>query len=97
MTTVNLAEVGGYLARGGGAREEIQEVLDSLSLMIVPADVDLAVDAAMFQPLTRAAGLSLGDRFCLALAKRLDRAVLTSDRAWASVADSVGVQVQLIR
>ena len=30
----------------------------------------------------RGSGLSLGDRLCLALARRLDLPVLTADRAW---------------
>lgn len=30
----------------------------------------------------RGTGLSLGDRLCLALAERMDAAVLTADRAW---------------
>ncbi len=36
-----------------------------------------AVEVARLRPLTRVAGLSLGDRACLALAHRLQRALLT--------------------
>jgi ribonuclease VapC len=61
----------------------------------VPFDDDLAFAAAALRPETRAAGLPLGDRACLALARRRNRAVLTADRAWARV--SVGVDVRLIR
>ncbi|MGF1462647.1 MAG: PIN domain-containing protein [Maricaulaceae bacterium] len=43
----------------------------------------------------RAAGLSLADGFCLALAKRLARPVLTADKAWARL--KPGVPVRLIR
>ena len=45
----------------------------------------------------RGSGLSLGDRFCLALAKRLDCPALTADRAWLPVADDAGVRIELIR
>jgi PIN domain nuclease of toxin-antitoxin system len=41
--------------------------------------------------------LSLGDRACLALARRLDVPALTSDRSWQAIAAQVGVRVELIR
>lgn len=48
-----------------------------------------AIDVARPRPLTRDAGLSLGDRACLALARRLDAPVLTADTAWQGVAHRV--------
>jgi ribonuclease VapC len=39
--------------------------------------------------------LSLGDRFCMALARNAGRPAWTADRAWLDVA--VGVEVVLIR
>ena len=42
-------------------------------------------------------GLSLGDRFCLALAKRLGVPAYTADRAWKDVATDVGAKVVAIR
>ncbi len=44
---------------------------------------------------TREAGLSLGDRACLALGLKTELPVLTTDRAWADL--KVGVSVGLIR
>ncbi|WP_210418294.1 type II toxin-antitoxin system VapC family toxin [Ruania zhangjianzhongii] len=44
---------------------------------VSPADSEQA--AALWQ---RGNGLSLGDRLCLALGRRLDVPVLTADRAW---------------
>jgi PIN domain nuclease of toxin-antitoxin system len=44
---------------------------------------------------TRSAGLSLGDRACLALAERLGMVALTADRAWGTL--QVGIQVDVIR
>jgi len=41
------------------------------------------------------AGLSLGDRACLALGKTLGYAVVTADRVWESL--DAGVEVVLIR
>jgi ribonuclease VapC len=46
-------------------------------------------------PLTKTHGLSLADRACLALAKRLDIPIVTADRDWADL--NLGITLQLIR
>jgi ribonuclease VapC len=51
--------------------------------------------AAMRLGPTRRAGLSLGDRACLALALERDEVALTADRAWLTVPH--GAKVELIR
>ena len=48
-----------------------------------------------FDAPTRATGLSLGDRACLALAQRLRVPAVTADREWANV--NVGITIQLVR
>lgn len=65
------------------------------SLEIISLTEEDAVAIAQLRPLTRSAGLSFGDRACLALGKRLGLPVLTADRTWTSL--SLGVQVQSIR
>lgn len=98
ICTVNLAEVGDFLVRSGaGQREGMERAIAALDLSIRDPDAALALDVSELLPLTRPAGLSLGDRFCLALAKRLGRPVLTGDRIWREIADAVGVDVELIR
>jgi len=97
MSAVNLGEVVGALRRDGVSPARIQAMLEGFPAEVVAFDRDLAFDAGLLLPLTRAAGLSLGDRACLALARRLGARVLTGDRAWARVADAVGVEVELIR
>jgi ribonuclease VapC len=97
MTTVNFAEVVGHYARNGGLDAEIRAVLDPLPISIVPLDQELAYQAGILLPLTRAAGLPLGDRACLALARRLDVPALTTDCAWQAIASQIGVRVELIR
>jgi PIN domain nuclease of toxin-antitoxin system len=41
--------------------------------------------------------LSLGDRFCLALAKRLSAPAYTADKTWKDIASDVGAKVVVIR
>lgn len=97
MTAVNLAEVVGHFARNGVAEGDIHLVLDPLPFSVTPFDSALAFRSGVTLPATRSAGLSLGDRACLALAHRLGVPVLTADRAWLAVAADVGVEVVVIR
>lgn len=75
----------------------MREVLQTLACPVIPAGEEMAVEVGLMRPLTDRAGLSLGDRFCLALGRRLRAPVLTADRQWALIADDVGVKVELIR
>ncbi len=97
MTTVNFAEVIGHFARKGASEAEIRSMLDPLPFARVPLDDELAYQAGILLPVTRSAGLSLGDRACLALARRLGVPALTADRAWRTIAEQAGVRVELIR
>lgn len=97
MTTVNLAEVIGHFARNGGLEADIHEILDPLPITRMPFDDELAYQTGILLPMTRSAGLSLGDRGCLALARRMSVPALTADRAWLAIAIPVGVRVELIR
>jgi PIN domain nuclease of toxin-antitoxin system len=97
MTTVNYGEAAGYFARMGASEADIRAMLAPLTVERVPFDEALAMATAMLLPATRSAGLSFGDRACLALARKLAAPALTADRAWAGVAKAVGVDVVLIR
>jgi ribonuclease VapC len=101
MSAANWAEV---LSRLVAQDQPLELVLSRLyglgivgaTLRIHPVEEDHAIDAARIHPLTRPAGLSLGDRLCLALARALSQPVLTADRSWAGI-DGLGVEVRLIR
>jgi PIN domain nuclease of toxin-antitoxin system len=96
MTTVNFAEVlTKYVQRGAGA--QAATLLDRMPLTLVPVDEDLAIRSALMAGITRPAGLSMGDRICLALGQRTGKVVLTADRAWMDVAEQVGAVVELVR
>ena len=95
ISTVNLSEVVARLAADGLPVEQVRAGIESWRLDIVEFNAELALEAGMLRPTTRRAGLSLGDRACLALARRLGLPVLTADRAWAGL--PIRVTVQLIR
>ena len=97
VASVNLSEIVGYFARNGVAEKDIRLVLDPLPIARIPFDERLAFAAGMLLPTTRKAGLSFGDRACLALATRLGVQALTADRSWQGIAEVVGVDVDVIR
>lgn len=94
MSTVNLAEVATVLVRND---RDPNAVLDSLRAQV---DVQPFTDAdafttAQLYPLVSARGLSLGDRACLALARRLDAPAVTVEHLWAEL--GLGVTVETVR
>jgi len=95
VSAVNLSEVVAKLLDAGMPRDEAEDVLGGLGLDVRPFDADSAWAAGSLRARTKAAGLSLGDRACLALAKALGVPALTADRAWAKVPG--GVEVKLLR
>jgi ribonuclease VapC len=97
LSAVNLAEVVSRLAERGMPAEQAHADALALDVDIVAFDGDLALDAGALRPLTRGAGLSLGDRSCLALARAYQAAVLTTEARWEPVAEVVGVTIRNIR
>lgn len=95
ISAVNLTEVLTRLHDLGVPDEAINASIAELNLHVVSFDETQAREAAGFRAATRKAGLSLGDRACLALAQELECAAVTADRAWAAV--DVGVEVIVIR
>lgn len=97
VSAVNWAEVlQRYRAHGIDTADK-RESVEALGVGIAgftPEDAEAA--AELWQP-TRAAGLSLADRACLALARRLGLPAHTADRDWSKVGVGVGVEVVLIR
>lgn len=97
LCSVNECEVATKLIRRGASSKTAAGLLAGLTIDLLPLDSRTAHAAAALEPFTRVAGLSLGDRCCLALAADLSAPVLTADRAWARLADAVGIEVRLIR
>lgn len=95
MSAVNVAEVAAWLADGGMTEDAVERTMNGIDLEVVPFSATAAIQAGLLRPLTRHAGLSLGDRACLALARQLSLPVLTADRNWQDV--NLDVEVRLIR
>jgi PIN domain nuclease of toxin-antitoxin system len=95
VSAVNLSEVLAKLYEMGLPDPDADAAISLLGLRVAGFDEAQASAAARLKRNTRQAGLSLGDRACLALAQSLECPVITADRAWANV--DVGVEVLLIR
>ena len=93
--TVNLSEVAAKLAEIGMPREAIREALEGLALEIHDFGREMVFQTGLLRPITSSRGLSLGDRACLVLGKRLNLPVLTTDRAWEGL--ELEVEVVLVR
>lgn len=95
MSTVNACEVIERLIANGHSPARALQMLDALELNLADFTLDLAAAAARLKAGTRALGLSLGDRACLALALREGVPALTADREWAKL--NIGVEIRVIR
>lgn len=97
MSVVNFSEVVSHFVHNGMPPNEVDAMLQPLPIALVPANADLSRLAGHLRASTAEAGLSLGDRFCLALALMEKLPAWTSDRHWSAIADQVGVKVVAIR
>jgi PIN domain nuclease of toxin-antitoxin system len=95
MSAVNLAEVAQRCWRLGRDPEPYLDRLFAAGLRVADADLLAARLAADLERLTRPFGLSLADRFCLALALDRSLPVLTADRPFQQL--GLPIQIVLIR
>ncbi len=85
ISAVNLSEVIAKSAERGAEVEHVRNDLTDVGIEVAVFDADAAEATAALRPDTRSAGLSLGDRACLALARRLQLPAVTADKAWKSM------------
>jgi PIN domain nuclease of toxin-antitoxin system len=95
LSSVNLAEVILRFARDGHNPELVYRQIAGPGITIVPFHGEDATLAAGLVPLTRAYGLSLGDRACLALAQKHGITAITADHASSKV--DLPIPVRIIR
>ncbi|MEZ5175421.1 MAG: type II toxin-antitoxin system VapC family toxin [Acidimicrobiia bacterium] len=92
MSAVNHAEVLHGLKRQGIPFLIGEGLVDSLEITVVPFTRRLAGFAAELDAVTSVAGLSLGDRACLATGEAMSCPVVTADRVWTSL----GLDIEVI-
>lgn len=95
MSVTNAIEVGTRLMDKGFSFQLAWDALDRLDIDLADLDSALAFATTRLRDATRACGLSLADRACLALAIRAGLPALTADRTWASL--DLPCRIELIR
>ncbi len=95
ISSVNFSETIAQLVKYGMPEKIALTVVSSLGLSIIAFDEEMAYQAAVLIKSTYKAGLSLGDRACLALAHSLKKSVLTADKHWTKL--NIDIEIRLIR
>ncbi|MGH3978195.1 MAG: PIN domain-containing protein [Pseudonocardiaceae bacterium] len=95
VSAPNWSETWQKLHQHGVDADRATRRLRVLGVRVEPLTADGAVAAARLWDHTRSAGLSLGDRCCLALAVRLGCPAVTADTTWADL--DLDLTVHLIR
>lgn len=93
ISAANFAEVVAKLVDLGVDGQAIVTDIAELDLDVVPFDRAQADIAGLLRAATRAAGLSLGDRCCLALARQVGATAMTTDRTWEGLGGGIAVEV----
>ncbi len=93
ISAVNWSEVVQKALQRGVDTEGMQQALLELGVIFEPLTTRQAEIAAhLFQP-TRALGLSLADRACLALALDLALPAVTADRVWGQLKLDIEIEI----
>ncbi len=93
MSAVNVSEVLSVLNAVGVSMTQANSFVTSIIQHIIPFETEQAYISAELKAHTKAQGLSLGDRACLALAQQLKLPVLTADKAWGKIKTDVKIHV----
>lgn len=95
ISTVNLAEVVAKGVERGTSLADVTAALAELPIRVEPFTADDAYRSGSLRAATRSAGLSLGDRCCLALGLRTGFPVLTAEQTWGTL--GLAVRIETIR
>jgi PIN domain nuclease of toxin-antitoxin system len=98
-TTYNIAEVVNKMVlKKQAPYKEAWLLLESMIPNIYPIDIEISELATSFSEIIDSSyGISLGDKFCLALGKLLNKPIYTADRAWKEFENKLDISINLIR
>lgn len=91
ISAVNLSEVAAKLIERGAPPEAVNQAIAAVGIEVIAFDEAQAMAAADLRVRTRALGLSLGDRACIALGEMRSASVVTCDRAWTEVESTAAI------
>jgi ribonuclease VapC len=97
VSAANQAEIIAKCTDRGIDPQTIQTLLTELNYTVVDVSVADGAQAGWLRAPTRAIGLSLGDRLCMALAQRQKAKLITADRPWLALAQALSLDVHCIR
>jgi ribonuclease VapC len=93
LSTVNLGEIISILTSRGVDAGVAENAVRRLGVDIVDFSASHARVTGQLRTATKAAGLSLGDRACIALGIERQAEILTTDRAWATIETPATISV----
>lgn len=97
VTAANHAEIIAKSLDRGVDGLVIETILAKLAYKVIDITAEDGAQGGRLRATTRSAGLSLGDRLCLAVAQRTKALVLTADRPWLKLAKGMGLKIRCIR
>lgn len=97
VSAASQAEVIAKCLDRGTDPDAIKTILTGLNYVVIDVTSEDGTQAGLMRLKTRAIGLSLGDRLCMATALRLKANVLTADRPWLAVATVLNLSIECIR
>ena len=97
VTAANHAEVIAKLLDRGLSPPDVAAALSALPMQVIDSTAADGEAAGYMRSASRAIGLSLGDRLCLATAQRLGGGVITADRAWLALGSALNLSIVCIR
>ncbi len=95
ISSVNWSEVAQKALDWQAEVEGLRQELMALGLEVLPFTAPVAEATARLRGATRQAGLSLGDRSCLATAAVLGLPAVTADKVWPDL--GLPVEIRVIR
>ncbi len=93
ISSINASEVVGKIVDRGVRPEQAADLFLSLALRVIAFDTEMAMLCGQLRHETKALGLSLGDRACLALGLLHKIEIYTADRIWAKIDDDILITV----